>query len=403
MDSPYHPGFGARPAVLVGRDAHLARIEAVLTRVQNSGDAAPAHVVFTGARGYGKTVILSVAAERATARGFVVAQVALDAVSNGAQMLAAAVAEAVAPLHRSRAGGAWRAVKQRLSALSIEVNAGVVKIASGPAAAAGPAIVTVQRQVLAGILSGAAQAARDKDRAGLLIVLDEMQEAPTDGMVVLANAIQDAAKTPNSPLAVIGAGLPNTPERIMAAASFTERFNFRTLGRLDEPDAARALLEPALAVGVRWTPAAAELALAAADGSPYLIQYIGDETWTQAAPRARSTIEPDETRRALADVRDNLEGGMFRGRWNKATPAEQAVILAIAAVSGDGTATTADVSATLGAKSAQWSMARQALIDKGIIEPAGHGRMRFTMPGFGTFALARSGLDSQEQPSRPDS
>jgi hypothetical protein len=35
------------------------------------------------------------------------------------------------------------------------------------------------------------------------------------------------------PLAVFAARLPQTPERVMAAASFTERLDFRTLERLD--------------------------------------------------------------------------------------------------------------------------------------------------------------------------
>ena len=51
MDSPYHPGFGARPAVLVGRDQQLARAAANLTRVANSRAAAPSAMVLTGARG----------------------------------------------------------------------------------------------------------------------------------------------------------------------------------------------------------------------------------------------------------------------------------------------------------------------------------------------------------------
>lgn len=147
-----------------------------------------------------------------------------------------------------------------------------------------PATTTIQRQVLASLLAGAAAAAREKGHTGLVVSLDELQEAPGDQLVVLANAIQDATKTEHAPLGIFGAGLPQTPELVMEAASFTERFDFRTLGRLEHGAAERALIEPAIALGVRWEPSAAELALENAAGSPYLIQDIGDETWMHAAP-----------------------------------------------------------------------------------------------------------------------
>ncbi len=77
---------------------------------------------------------------------------------------------------------------------------------------------------------------------------------------------------------------------------------------------------------------------------------------------------------------------MFCDRWVKAIPVEKAVIVAIAdTADADGVATTGAISAVLGVQARQWSMARQSLIDKGMIEPAGRGRLRFTMLGFATF------------------
>ena len=241
--------------------------------------------------------------------------------------------------------------------------------------------------VLASLLQSAAQAAREKDHAGLVLLLDEFQETPTEQLVVLANAIQDATKAPGTPLVVFAAGLPITPELVMEAASFTERFDFRTLSRLDEAEAERALLEPATALGVRWAVDAAQAALDTAAGSPYLIQYIGDETWLQTPRRERTTITADQAEQALAQVRENLDNGMFRGRWNKSTPGEQVVLMAIARSTDPrtGVATTADVSALMGTAARQWSMTRKALIDKGMVDAPVRGQLRFTMPGFATY------------------
>ena len=387
MDSPYRPGFGARPAVLVGRETQLARAEAVLTRVANSGEAGTS-IVLTGARGLGKTVTLGVIGDRALARGFVVATVTLDRVSDNVQMLATAVGEAVSPLHRGERARSefWRKVKDRLGALSIEVNAGVVKIVADALDHAPRATVTVQRQVLADLLQNAARAARERERHGLVLLLDELQEPPEEELVVLSNAIQDAGKASGIPLAIFAAGLPQTPELVMAAASFTERFDFRSLGRLDADAAERALVEPALGLNVHWDTDAAELALHEAGGSPYLIQLIGEESWMQAHPDAGTSIRLQHVQAAAVEVGESLDNGMFRGRWAKATPVERAVIVAIADTANtDGVATTGAISTALGVQARQWSMARQSLIDKGMIEPAGRGRLRFTMPGFAAF------------------
>lgn len=417
MDSPYSPGFGARPAVLVGREAQLTRATASLTRVANSRTAASSALVLTGARGLGKTVTLGVIAETAEERGFVTATVAFDSVSDNVQLLAGRIAEGIAPLETkattmtSRASEGWARLRQRLAGLSVELNAGVVKISSAASpdspdrGGAGSRGGAGQRQVLADLLSGAARLATEHDRPGLAVLLDELQEAPHAQLVVIANAIQDAltnggasggrggasgGMAGGAPLVVFAAGLPETPERVMAAASFTERFDFRGLARLDADAAERALIEPANQAGVTWDVDAAAAVLEAAGGSPYLIQRLGEETWLLADPGPGEAIALEYAEAAVTEVRDNLAGGMFRGRWVKATPLERAFMVAVAQVVDDqGIAQTRHITAVTGRTTPQWSRVRGSLIDKGLVESAGTGTLRFTMPGFAEFARHR--------------
>ncbi|MBM7518094.1 ATP-binding protein [Nocardioides nitrophenolicus] len=320
LDSPYQPGFGARPVVLVGRDQQLGRAAATLTRVANSGTSAPSAMVLTGARGLGKTVTLGVIGDDALARRFVTVAVTLDRVSDNVQLLAGGLAEAIAPLEvdaQRGVGEMWKRFRDRLGTLAIEVNAGVVKVS--------------------------------------------------------ATADPVARRT-------------TTPDVVMAAASFTERFDYRDLGRLDDGAAARALLEPSLGLGVTWAESAAVAVIREAGGSPYLIQYLGDETWLHAQPGAGSRVEPAHARAGIDDVRRSLATGMFRGRWNKATPAERLLLIALAQVMApDGVATSRHVTALLDRTTPQLSTARKSLIDKGIIESAGTGLLRFTIQGFAEF------------------
>jgi DNA-binding XRE family transcriptional regulator len=92
---------------------------------------------------------------------------------------------------------------------------------------------------------------------------------------------------------------------------------------------------------------------------------------------------------AIDDVRHSLAGGMFRGRWNKATATERLLLVAMAQViAPDGTASSRHITALLNKTTPQLSTARKALIDKGIVESAGTGLLRFTMQGFGEFVRA---------------
>lgn len=386
MDSPYHPGFGARPAVLVGRERQIARAAASLTRVANSGQAAPSALVLTGARGLGKTVTLGVIRDGATERRFASAMVAFDSVSDNVRLLAGKIAESIAPLE-GRSPELWTRFRQRLANVAVEINAGVVKIASPPPLGNGArSATTEQRQVLVDLLVGGARIAFEHGGSGLALFLDELQEAPGPHLVVIANAIQDALATKGVPLAVFAAGLPNTPEAVMAAASFTERFDFRVLDPLEPAAAERALLEPALAQRVGWDQDAADVVLQAAGGSPYLIQRMGDEAWVTAAPSAGGSIAAAHAAMAVADVSDSLGAGMFRGRWGKATRAEREYLVAVAqVVDAGGVAQTRHLTALTGKTTPQWSTVRKALIDKGLIASVSQGRLRFTMPGFAEF------------------
>jgi hypothetical protein len=89
---------------------------------------------------------------------------------------------------------------------------------------------------------------------------------------------------------------------------------------------------------------------------------------------------------------------MFRGRWAKLPAHEQAMLVAVAVVSENPArlARYADVVRILGKDSPQQlTKPRKSLIDKGIIESAGHGLLRFTTPGFGTFVLEQAGLSKE--------
>lgn len=394
LPSPYRPGVGARPAVLVGRDAHLDRVRAVLAAVASTGRAAPAPIVFTGVRGIGKTVTLDLVADEASERGFLVVNVGtLDRESDNVAAVLQSVYDAVAAVRGRPAF--LQTLRDRLTGLQIEVNAGVIKVAS--AAPDARAQTVIRRRALASLLVEAAELAVAHDLPGLVLLLDELQEAPSADLVVLTNALQDVLKR-NAPLAVFGAGLPNTPDVLVAAASFTERFDFRVLDPLSRDEAYRALVEPALQLGVGWDADAAALMLQAAVGSPFLIQKFGDVAWDLGARHPGDQLSVAEAEQAIVAALASLEG-MFRGRLAQCTGAQQEFLFAMAQVaSPGGVAAIGEIAATLGRSVSGLSSVRKALIDKGLVRRAGHGLLVFAVPGFGQHlsAVEESGVPELE-------
>lgn len=345
-------------------------------------------MVLVGARGMGKTVTLGLVADQAVEDEFVAVSVGFDRSSNNAQRLAAAIAQALVPLRPAAAR--WKSWRELAAQLQVEVNAGVVKL-SGRLPAADAEGGQGQRDVLTAVLTEAADLAVAKGRAGVAVHIDEMQEASSEDLSVIANALQDALRQP-APLAVFAAGLPNTAAKVMAAATFTERFDYRPLHPLSGLESAEALTRPALSHGVRWESEAVAAVVAAAGGSPYLLQRMGDEVWQIAAPQsAGANISLAATQVGLSEVAESLATGMFPGRYDRASAREQELMAAMAQVlDGDGVARTRDITRVLGRSAQQASRTRASLIDKGLVAPAGRGELTFTMPGFDAYVRARA-------------
>lgn len=227
-----------------------------------------------------------------------------------------------------------------------------------------------------------------RQAAGLLITLDELQEDPIDDLRVLVYAIQEMA-VDGAPVVTLAAGLPALPERLMEAGSFAERFAFRRLANLTPEATLRALIEPAAELGVRWAEPAANAIRAISGGSPYLIQLYADAAWRMADPDVGTIIGNADVAEGVNVAEQRLWDGQYRGRWNRATPAERKLLTAIAhSLDERGVASAADISARLGKSTTSLSRPRAGLLDKGLIEAAGYGQLAFTVPGFERFVRA---------------
>ncbi|CAN5468722.1 hypothetical protein BH11ACT8_BH11ACT8_24900 [soil metagenome] len=193
-------------------------------------------------------------------------------------------------------------------------------------------------------------------------------------------------------------GLPNAPDVLTAAVTFSERFAFRTLERLGAAEAAEVIEGPARALGVAWDAGLVTRVFELADGYPYFLQLYGDAVWREGQPVQGDTLGPGLLVAARRRVDAELDT-MFRARWSKASAGERKVLTAMAVLSGlsglsgttDAPVRRGDVAEQMGVSSNDLSVARRSLLDKGLIEAADRGLLRFTVPGFAAFVLAETG------------
>lgn len=356
----------------------------VVARAEEHGEGDRGWVL-SGLRGVGKTVVLRELRGQAAERGWITAKVEACASVSMPVALSTALLKAMKTATGRHAESRLRRLLAVFTAFSLTVDPrGSVSLGVDVEPARGTADSGRFGEDLVALFEVLGETARDLG-IGVLLLIDELQEAAADGMTALNTAVHELGQDDVPlPVMVVGAGLPSLPAQLAEATSCGERlWDHRTLGLLDDAAGAEALTLPALDLGVEWSDEALELALATVGGYPYFLQSVGKHVWDAAR---RSPIEVDDVQVGLVAARAEVDDGLYRSRWERATPAQKDLLRAVAAVAGDGTASVADVASALGrARTSDLSVARSEVIKKGLVYAPARGLLAFTVPGMHTF------------------
>jgi hypothetical protein len=377
--NPFTPGAGYPPPYLAGRDDILGAFE----RHVANAERLPRHVVLTGLRGTGKTVLLRVFRELATANGWLCAQRELDESANEEANLASVFA---ADMLRLGTGVSLtlrlRQTGKRLARTFRPKDVEAWGIRYSPAYEGMPAPPTRDRLVtmLTELMAVVRQA-----HTGLVLLYDEMHEV-WDGrrrgqvpLSALFGAIKEV-QLAGHPIFVVACGLPPVLTSIVSSRSYLERdLNVLVIDNLRPPDARAAIVTPLRGTSVTFSPTLVDRIIEHTQGYPYFIQYCCSFLIDSVPDQDRFEVDVfDQLRTSLIA---DLDASFFAGRFGKLPRLERDALLALAQI-GDR-ARIADI---------PWSgdrtllrVALGRLTERGQVYRPGRGEVSFTLPLYRDF------------------
>ncbi len=365
--NPYAPGAGTPPPSLVGRAETIDVAEIALQRLRSA--RASQHMLITGLRGLGKTVLLGKLAAVAEHLGYRVIRVE----ALGGEDTIRSILRQARRIVEEFEGGAKvvRALRSIESVSLTIVGTGVAIERQAPRA---------DREALADVVVDVAAAAADED-LGIMVALDEAQILDRHDLRRLLAGVHRCGQD-GLPLYGVFAGLPNLVGEVAKAVTYAERmFTVADLGPLTPDQVVQAIVEPAEEIGVSWSSEATEKIVDRSDGFPFFVQTWAYHTWNAASD---GPISAADVARAAPNANHALDSSFFAARIARIPASEVAYVQALASL-GAGPHRSGEVAEAAGKSTPQVAAFRDRLIAEGVIYAPRYGWVEFAIPHFDAY------------------
>lgn len=274
----FTPGSGVTPPLLAGREAPLQKLADLAGYLREDGKAAPAEAVLHGPRGNGKTVLLDAFTRQC--KGVEVISLTPGDIKDQTDLAAHLLYD------DNLFGQFLEATRSRAGA---DLGLGFATVTWDSLGQAERD--NFKRRHLVDLLL-----ARCRKRA-LLVNIDEAHTLETEVGRTLLNASQRVRRE-GAPFLLALAGTPNLRERLdRMDATFWDRAEIISVGRLDAAATRAALAKPLNASGVSFEDDALDQVVAESQRYPYFIQAWGQALCLEL--RERETTRMDA---ALVDA-----------------------------------------------------------------------------------------------------
>lgn len=347
VSNPFKPTAGKNPPVLIGRDFVL---DEFAEGIENGAGAPNRLMRISGMRGMGKTVVLNKIASRGSAMGWTVIE---ETANEG---LCSRILDALQP-------------KDRVSKITAEPSVFGASLGS----------VELERASLS--LREAMQKSAKHDGAGLLITLDEVQDASLDEVRALSVAIQHMIRE-DADIAFVFAGLPSMIESVVngKTLTFLRRAVPIELGPIGQAEVARSLATTFETSGLPLkNQRDADIMAGATHGYPFMVQLVGYHVWQLAKRSGEGAVHSTAVRDGIALARERFDTTVIEPALQRMPASLMGYLLAMAEdkvpVSESGV-----VAERLGKTPQQASAIRARLIKDDVIESTGWGKVSFAIP-----------------------
>lgn len=342
--NPFKPTAGMNPPELIGRDEILDDFVEAL----ENGPGAPDRLLrVSGVRGAGKTVLLNALGDVAREHGFHVVDVAANA---------GFCDRILGALSRNR-----EASSLSIAPSILGVSLGSVEI-SKSATRLGEAMYEVSRN------------------GGLLITLDEIQDAPLDEMRELGNEIQLLVRQ-GANVAFAFAGLPASVDGVVfgEALTFLQRAKHIELKRLMDFEVGDSFEDTMVRAGKSVASGVSDSLTAAAAGYPFMVQLVGYYTWQAASRRSSDMVELCDAEKGVVTARKSFDSMVIEPALRRVS-GKQFEYLAAMARCGSGPVPSGDVAREMGVDPSSVGSYRRRLVDAALIEAPSYGMVSFAIP-----------------------
>lgn len=351
--NPFTPSFGQVPLHMAGREFVIDE----MLRAFEVGVGDPnLSTVLIGARGSGKTALMSLLAHEVQSLGWLSANVSA---------LPGMLEDIVQRTQAASANLAGESSKMKLKGVGI------------------PQLVSIEWEAEQGaspnwrtLMSGILDELNEQD-VGLLITVDEVR-SDLDELVQLMSVYQHFVREGRK-VALLMAGLPGEVSALLQdkSVSFFRRASQRHLGRIDDFEIERALRRTIEDSGQTIEQSALEYAVRAVDGFPFMMQLVGYRAWEEA--RSRPRIGMAEVEKGVQAARHDMRVRVLSATLDELSDGDVRFIAAMVDDNGDSRLT--DIAERMGVSGNYAAQYRKRLIEQGVIGSRGRGKVAFELPG----------------------
>ena len=358
-ENPFTPSFGEIPAHVAGRRQIIADVTGALSKMSRSPELTS---LFSGARGTGKTTLLSVLANKAESLGWISVNVtAMPGMLDDIEISLATRASHLTSEKNSK----------HVTGVQISGIGGVSVSDAVPEK-------TNWRSRVAKLLEELS-----KTETGLFLTVDEIDpELPelVELVAIYQHFVREGRK-----VALMMAGLPGKVSSIQSdkTVSFLRRAQGFTLGRIDDFDVRDALVRTIVENGRKADERGLQEAVVAISGFPFLLQLVGYRSWN-VNPTSEKITEKD-FKEGILVAKIEMKSRILDATYREFSESDKKFVKAM--LQDEGETQIADLVSRLKWSDSQVAQYRRRLIDAGVIGYRGRGRVGFDLPYFREFLL----------------